>query len=405
METKRFPFTKRKLEALAPPDKQRVYFQDEGSEGLNLCVTAGGARTFYLVKKFQGRTIRVALGKFPTMSVEQARKACRALVAKMSEGIDVQAARQAQRHEQTVQGLWEFWQADAKQRGVRTVGEDERRYARFLGPWAGRRLSAIHKSDVQAVFAKVSVENGIYAANRLLTLVKAMFHKAADMGFTGADPTAGVKKHREEKRDRFLHSDELQGFFRALFAESNATLRDLLLVALLTGARCGNVQAMRWDEIDFATCLWRIPRTKSGKPVVVPLVPAAVEILRQRRESSNGSPWVFSSKKTKTGHITELKRVWQRIVRGANLIDCRPHDLRRSLASYMAIGGTSLPVIGSMLGHTQPSSTSIYARLSTDPIRLAAESATTAMLTAGGASVGAAGMVIDVPSTEGNGHA
>ena len=401
METKKFAFTKRKLEALTPSlDGKRVYYQDEGGEALTICVTASGTKTFYLYKKFQGRPVRVPLGKFPTISVENARKACRALVTSMAAGTDVQAARQAVRHEQTVKGLWTFWQADAEQRGVKTLTEDERRYRRFLLPWANRKLSAIHKSDVQALFAKVTTENGPYAANRLLALIKSMFHKAADMGFTGANPTIGVKKHQEEKRDRFLHADELQGFFKALFAESNNTLRDLLLVALLTGARKGNVASMAWADIDFATGLWRIPTTKSGKPVVVPLVPAAVAILRQRREAGNGSPWVFSSNRGKTGHITEVKSAWKRIVQGAKLTDCRPHDLRRSLASYMAIGGTSLPVIGGMLGHSQPSTTAIYARLSTDPIRTAAETAATSMLTFGKASVGAAGMVIDVEVQE-----
>ena len=397
---KKFPFTKRRLAALAEADDgKRVYFSDTGSEGLFLCVSKSG-KTFYLYRWFQGRPVRVPLGKFPTMSVEEARKACLALVAKMSAGTDVQAARQAARHEQTIKGLWTYWQADARQRGVKTLTEDERRYKRFLTAWANRRLSAVHKADVQALFANTTAENGIYSANRLLALVKSMFHKAADMGFTGADPTAGVKKHQEEKRDRFLHSDELAGFFKALFAEPNASLRDLLLLALLTGARKSNVMAMRWDEIDFATGLWRIPKTKSGKPVVVPLVPAAVAVLQQRREAANGSPWVFASSRSKAGHITEVKSAWKRIRDAAKLVDCRPHDLRRSLASYMAIGGVSLPTIGAMLGHSQPSTTAIYARLSTDPVRLAAENATTAMFAAGGASVGPAGMVIDVEAEE-----
>ena len=123
-------------------------------------------------------------------------------------------------------------------------------------------------------------------------------------------------------------------------------------------------------------------------------------ILQQRRTAAEGSPWVFSSNRGKTGHITEVKSAWGRIRKAAKLVDCRPHDLRRSLASHMAIGGSSLPTIGAMLGHTQPSTTAIYARLSTDPVRTAAETAATAILTAGKASVGAAGMVIDVDSKE-----
>ena len=175
---------------------------------------------------------------FRGMSVEQAQKAARALVAKMGEGVDVQAARRAQKHEQTVKGLGRSGWLNVS---IGAIGrhEDKRRWKRFLLPWANRKLSAVRKSDVQVLFAKVTTENGKYAANRLLALIKSMFHKAADMGHTGPDPTAGVKKHREEKRDRFLHSEELQGFFRALNAESNATLRDLLLMALLTGVPQG----------------------------------------------------------------------------------------------------------------------------------------------------------------------
>ena len=86
---------------------------------------------------------------------------------------------------------------------------------------------------------------------------------------------------------------------------------------------------------------------------------------------------------------------------GAKLKDCRPHDLRRSLASYMAIGGSSLPTIGAMFGHSQPSTTAIYARLSTDPVRLAAETAATAMLGYAKATVNGDGITIDVQATEG----
>jgi integrase len=340
------------------------------------------------------------LGDFPETTVEVARKRCQGESGIAAQGINPQIARRAAKHEQTFKGLWAYWLADAKQRGVKTVAEDERRYRRFLAQWANRRLSAIHKSDVQSLFGRVTTENGRYAANRLLALVKSMFHKAPDMGFTGSDPTVGVKKHREVRRDRFLHAEELHGFFKALFAEPNETLRDLLLVALLTGARKSNVMAMAWVDVDFATSLWRIPETKSGKPVVVPLVPAAVAILRHRRETSDGSPWVFSSSRSTTGHITEIKSAWKRVKTAAALVDCRPHDLRRSLASHMAIGGTSLPIVGAMLGHSQPSTTAIYARLSTDPVRTAAETAATAILTFGKASVGASGMIIDVPSSQ-----
>ena len=162
-------------------------------------------------------------------------------------------------------------------------------------------------------------------------------------------------------------------------------LQHFFLLLLLTGARRSNVQAMRWDEIDFTTALWRIAGAdaKAGVPIVVPLTVAAVGVLRARHEANGTSPWVFPSR-GKEGHIVEPKSAWKRIVTRAKLVDVRPHDLRRSLGSWMAITGAGLPVVGKMLGHSQPVTTAIYARLSVDPVRAAAEAATSAMLAAGG---------------------
>jgi integrase len=396
-DTRRFAFTKRKLEALAPSaDGKRTYCQDTSTEGLNLCVTPSGTRTFYLVRWFQGRKVRVPLARFPGMSVEEARKSCRALVTKMAAGVDVQAVRQSARHEQTVSGLWDFWLEHAKSR-KRSWKEDVRMYEKFLKPWAGRRLSTIRKPDVQALFAKIGKDSGPYQANRVLALLRAMFNHGADMGFDGANPAKGVKKFREVKRDRFLESDELPAFFQAVLAEPNTMFQDFFVLCILTGARRANVQSMAWQDVDLNLAYWRIPETKSGIPVVVPLVPAAVAILRKRLDSANGEPWVFPTS-SRTGHLTEPKAAWKRLLARAGLTDLRLHDLRRSLGSWQAMGGSSLTVIGKSLGHTQPSTTAIYARLQLSTVRDSVGSATDAMLDAGHIQVRPDGIAADEPT-------
>ena len=302
-------FTKMRLAAIPVPQGKRVYVYDEKTEGLCLCVTPAGTRTFYIYKWMDRRPVRIPLGKFPTLSVEQARTACRKLLGKHADGVDVQQARQAARHEQTVAGLWSFWLAYAEQsKRPKSLSEDKRQYNSFLKPWAGRRLSTIKKADVAALHAKIGKENGKYAANRVLSLVRAMFNKAGDMGFNGVNPAVGVKRFPEEKRDRFLGADELPSFFKALLAE-NATFRDFFLLAILSGARRSNVQSMAWADVDLNAAYWRIPSTKSGVPVVVPLVPAAVAILTARRKITNGSPFVFPSS-GRTGHIMDPKAAW-----------------------------------------------------------------------------------------------
>jgi integrase len=154
---------------------------------------------------------------------------------------------------------------------------------------------------------------------------------------------------------------------------------------------------MRWDEVDWNLRQWRIPTTKTGNVVVVPLVPMAIETLQKLQALNSGSEFVFPGRCN--GHISGVWHPWQRLLKRAGLEDLRLHDLRRSLASWQAIGGSSLPVIGKSLGHTSLAATTIYARLSFDPVRESVEKATAAMLAAGNVVNGA--VVVEVAKTGG----
>ena len=275
----------------------------------------------------------------------------------------------------------------------RSVAEDERQFEKFLAPWASRRLSTIKKADVQALHSRIGVgyeeqvkdktvrRGGTYAANRVLALLRAMLNKADEIGYRGDNPAAGVKMFREQSRDRFLQPAEMEAFLTALAAEP-PLFKDFFLMALLTGARRSSVQAMRWADLDLEGRFWRIPETKGGMVVVVPLVVPAVAILAARREHANGSEWVFPSH-GRAGHIMDPKAAWKRVLARAKLADLRVHDLRRSVGSWMAGQNVSLTIIGKVLGHKTPQATAIYARVAMDPQRAAMDAATTAMLTAG----------------------
>jgi len=166
----------------------------------------------------------------------------------------------------------------------------------------------------------------------------------------------------------------------------------------LTGARKSNVMTMRWEQVDLTAGYWRIPDTKAGVPVVVPLVGPVVSILTARATTSDGSPWVFPGHR-RGDHMRHPETSWKRICTAASLADLRPHDLRRSLGSWMAGQNVSLPIIGKMLGHHTPQATMIYSRLSLDPVRLAVDKAALAILTAGEQT-----NLLGVDTTEGNGN-
>jgi integrase len=142
---------------------------------------------------------------------------------------------------------------------------------------------------------------------------------------------------------------------------------------LLTGARRGEVLSMAWDQIDFEKGTWTKPssHTKQKATHHVPLSAPALQLLAEMRDGSS-SAYVFPGRDG-VGHRVDLKRPWPEVCKAAGIKGLRLHDLRHSFASVAAAGGASLPIIGKLLGHTQPGTTARYAHLDVDPLREVAE--------------------------------
>ncbi len=382
-EKNRLAFTKNALEKLPAPTEGRTYFYDTKTPALALCVTANDVRTFYVYKRVNGTPKRIKLGRFPEITLEQARKKAAKLTGEIAEGRDPTADKKFI----TCGELFEAWVTHAKSH-KRTWGEDQRLINKFLSPWKPRRITAVTRADVQRLHSQIGTDNGPYQANRVLSLIRAIWYRAPNYGVHVENPAVGIQKFKEESRDRFLQADELPRFFAALADEPDETLRDFFLIALLVGARRGNIQCMRFDELSFDPPTWRIPQTKSGLAVYVHLPPAAVEILARRHaDYAHRSPYVFPSR-SKTGHLVEPKAAWKRIITRAGIANLRIHDLRRTLGSWQAMNGASLPIIGKSLGHRSTASTSVYARLTLEPVVESVNAATTAMIQAGKAKGG-----------------
>lgn len=156
-------------------------------------------------------------------------------------------------------------------------------------------------------------------------------------------------------------------FFVSLAQELNQTIKDYFHTSILTGARKSNLLTMRWKDICFNRNEWKIPETKNGDSLNVPLIEEAVEILKERKLSMlSDSEYVFPGD-GKNGHLQEPRKGWLCILKRAGITDLRIHDIRRTMGSYQTIAGASLAVIGKSLGHKSQQATQIYARLHNDP--------------------------------------
>lgn len=386
MAAKRFNFTKKDIDALPAPTKSvRAYYHDTREAGLSISITPVGTKTFFLRKKIEGRDERIVLGRYPDLTLENARKLATQRKGEIAVGKNPQAEKRAVRDEMTFEELFELYMERFSRKYKRSWKYDEREVSKHLSHFYKRKISTIRNEEIHKLHTELGEKSGIYQANRILERIRAIYNKGIEWGWNGRNPALGVKKYREKSRDRFLLPEEVSRFFESLAKEENVTARDFILMALLTGARKGNVLAMQWNEINFQHAIWRIPDTKNGDPHNVTLSPQAMQILDKRKKvqqlTEQESIYVFPGDGV-GGHLADPKKAWYRLLQEAKIENLRIHDLRRTLGSWQALQGTSTAIIGKSLGHKSQQSTAVYERLTLEPVRHSVQSATEALFQA-----------------------
>lgn len=426
-------FTKSDLTKIVPPTTGRIEYRDSKVAGLQLRVSSTGVKTFSVYRwgKATGKPERVTIGRFPDVSLEAARAKATEIVASFAMGENPNEAKRKARSEMTFADLFDLYIERHSKVHKRTWREDQSKYDQYLCNekqgvnLAAKKLSAIERTDIARLHAKIGKDHPV-TANRVIALVSSIFGRAITWDiYDKINPATKIKKFKENSRERFLQRDELPRFFAALNTEPNDVIRRFFLIALLTGARRGNVLAMRWECLDSKSLTWKIPglQSKNGAPLTVMLSPEVGQILSECK-IGNETEWVFPGT-GKAGHLAGPNKAWKRMLdtdelsqlsqrikqagydfqvdkgdsleialsqaraqaklrkidtNGARMDDLRTHDLRRTLGSYQAITGASLPVIGKSLGHKSQATTLIYARLDWDPVRLSVNRATQVIL-------------------------
>lgn len=379
----KFNFTDERLRKIVSAEAgKRAYYNDEATTGLRLAVTATGTKTF----QFQAwspekqRPITQTLGKWPAMPLQEARDKAISLLAVVRDGEDPEFDKKQRRETMTAGEMLDIYLEEHSKPHNRSWKDDEIKIRLYLKSTFGKMLvNEIKTESVRSWHAKTAKTVAKATANRRLALLRVAFNKVLpDI----PNPCKSVKMYAEQSRERFLKPSEFGQFFLAVEAErteGNPDVADYVLLSLHTGARQANVLGMRWKDIDFNLLHWRIPggQSKNKTSMTIPIIDEALEILTRRRQTAS-SVFVLPGR-GKSGHLQEPGKGWQRILKRAGLEDVRLHDLRRTMGSYQTISGASTAIVGKTLGHKNPASTAVYARMTLDPVREAMEKAVALM--------------------------
>jgi integrase len=204
-----------------------------------------------------------------------------------------------------------------------------------------------------------------------------MMNLAIEWGWRTDNPARKIERYPEVARERFLSPEEAKRLADALHAHPNRDGVNATWLLLFTGSRKSEVLGAKWQEFDLERGVWTKPahRTKQKKVEHFPLSNDALSILRAMRSAApEDATWLFPGG-DETRPYGGFKRFWRDLCKKAKLVGFRVHDCRHDFASTLVQQGYSLPAIGKLLGHTNPSTTNRYAHHNLDELRKVSDAA------------------------------
>lgn len=337
--------------------------------GFGVRIYPSGRKAFILRYRTNGSKRLLTLGTYGVLTLDQARDLARQRLGEVIGGADPVEQRRKARQGETIQALCAAYLERHASR-KRSAHDDRRRVAQHLLPaWGQRKVDSLTRADVAALHTTIG-QRAPYEANRTVALLGKMFELARRWGFlpeTAANPARGIDKFKEQKRDRWVTPEELPRLAAAIAHAPNLYVRAAIWLYLFTGVRKTELLQARWDDVDFVHCELRLGETKAGRTHYVPLPPHTRALL-QALPKQEGNPYLLPGQKT-GHHLVNIEKTWRQVRKAAGVDDVRIHDLRRTVGSWLAQAGNSLPLIGRILNHSTPQTTMIYAYLGDDLAR------------------------------------
>ena len=390
------------------PVKGRVEILDpampgHGTFGVRVNKTC---KSFILLYSFHNQPRRLTLGKYPDLSLSEARAKAARAIELLKQGIDpgqkkiveLTEYRTSPTFEEAVQSYLAWAKVNKK-----SWAEDERMLTREFVPQLGRmKIQDVMRKQVMALL-DAKAETAPVQANRLLAVVRKMFNFCVERDILNATPLVKMKNVAKEKtRERSLNRHELVWFLHRL-TEPTVTqnTRFALLLSLMLAQRSGRIVQMRWIDIDLEDAIWDRSGQfeKNNNPIAIPLSEDVLSILKylrerqvQKVEANDPESWAKSQVLPSPGQYVfpgrwpakpqtqpslnrAMRRFYDNYVKDKGRVEeesllriaedyPRPtvHDLRRSATTHMSRQGLGKEVRSRILSHKDLSVDAIYDR-------------------------------------------
>ena len=330
---------------IKPPKAGTLEIFDLGYSGLALRVGHGGAKSFEVFYRLNGKLKRESIGRWPEVSLATARETWRKTREAIARGEAPQ--REGKTKADLFESVVEEWlKRDQSSNKPSSFYQTTRVVAHDLLPvWSGRPITGIGKKDIISLIDGIMDRGAAVKANRVFAHLHRFFKWCISREIIATHPMNGLERPgAPASRERVLNDEELVKVWNG--AGKVPVFGDVVKLLILTGARKEEIGALRWDEIQGDHILLANGRTKNGKAHIIPLTPAARALIEAMPRVGD---YVFTLNGKKT--VTGWSRAKENLDKATMVSDWRIHDLRRTVATNMQKMGVTLQTVEAVLGH------------------------------------------------------
>lgn len=321
------PLTELAIRKAKPADKRYDIF-DASVRGLGLRVATSGTKSWFIMRRFKGRMLRSTFGRYPDMTLAQARQKAPEVLADMADG-----SPQGQRKADPFKVVLEEWFKKDQEKNKSFQQVRIAMYRHALPALGNMPLGSITKRDLNNLIDKIVQDGSPVAANRVLAFIKRFFSWCRERDILEQSPAETIKPPSSEKiRDRVLTLGEIKSIWIAC-NQIGYPWGPIFQLLLLTGARLREISEASWNEVSIADGTLDLPasRTKNGRPHQIHLADQALKIF-QNLPRTDGQNLLFTTNgETPVSGFSKIKK---RLDVASSVTDWRFHDLRRSFATH-----------------------------------------------------------------------
>jgi len=366
-------FTVKMLNSLSNADKgKRDTYHDKKVKGLTLRITEKGVKSFVVRQRVNGKAVMITLGRYPAMTIEQARKSAMDTLNSCSSGINPND----EKHNNKINSVKlesvfnDYLSSRGSNLKEKTISDYKSIFNSIFKDWSKKEILSISRNMVEVKHKNIG-KKSIYRANAAMRLLRALFNYASGAyedsngePIVTHNPVQRISHNKswfkEKVRTNILQPSDLKPWYKAVQKISELkvnsirinvsdTTADLLVFILFTGLRQSEASGLLWSDVDFSNDMFTVRNTKNHTDHTLPLTNFTKDLLIKRKHLCSGK-FVFCGKDKDSAIVNPYKQVKK--IREISGIEFTMHDLRRTFGTIADSLEIQHHIIKKLMNHT-----------------------------------------------------